>query len=293
MPPKRNLTLSKSVVDSIDPDAVCVITREAMDLLLNNNKAVQNEILELSKQTAQLNTNLVATMDRLADIMQNMSSHTTTTNTDLGSQLDRLIEAVSKNNIKATNPPDIEQLFGERKELLEKRVRNEKLSNYYQELLSEDPPFVRREFRTHVNKTAPEDELEIRRKQATNTVEAEISIMQNRAKSCAEKQRKLDETIQKYMDHLDDETEAVTVAERMATQERKVTDGYEKVKIAFFRNFDTDEKGTITEFCVKFSEDKVRQSRNYRDRGNRSPPRRRRPPWRPPHGSSSFLQQLS
>ena len=252
-----------------------------MDLLLNNNKTVQNEILEHSKQTAKLNVNLVKTMDRLADIMQNMSEQASTSTTNLDSKLDKLIEAVSRNNVKATNPSDMDQLFAKRKEVIEQRVRNEKLSHYYQELLSEDSPFVRREFRTHVNKTAPEDELEIRRKQAIMTAETEISIMKNRATSCTEKQRKLDENIQNYLQQLDDVAETEAVVEQMSTQERKITEYYEKVKMAFFRKFDNDEKANITEFLVKFSGAKAREI-NSRTRGYRRPPRRGKGRnWRP------------
>ena len=214
-------------------------------------------------------------MDRLADIMENMSDQATTSTSNLDSRLDKLIEAVSRNNIKAAAPSDIDELFSNRKQVIERRVRNEKLHTYYQELLNEDPPFVRREFRTHVNKTTPEGELEHRRKQAVNTVETEISIMKDRVTTCAEKQRKLEENIQKHLQELNDPAESEAITERMTKQERKITDEYEKVKMTFFRNFDTNEKVNITEFLVKFSDEKDRQnSKNSRGRGNRRPPRR-------------------
>ncbi len=275
MPTKKNPTLSQSVLENLEfSDAVCVITRESMDLLLNNNASLQQQTLELNKQTAKLNTNLVKTLDRLTGIMQSMADQSETSNANLGSKLDQLIEAVSKNNVKATAATDMDDLFNNRKQVIEQKVRNEKLSNYYQELLNEDPPFVRREFRTHVSKTTPERELEQRRKQAKNTVEIEISIMQDRVTTCIEKQRKLDENIRKHLQEMD-AGEAETLTEQMTSQEQKITDDYEKTKMSFFKKFDEDDKGNVTEYLVKFSEDKDRySSKNSRGQNHRRPPRR-------------------
>ena len=273
MPPKPKPRVSQSVLEALEgSNAVCIITRESLELLLNNNTSLQQQTLELQKQTVQLNTNVVNNLNRLADIMDSMTTHATTSTTNLDAKLDKLISAVSSNNVKATAVADIDHLLNNRKSIIEQRVRNEKLSDYYQELLTHDPPFVRREFRTHVSKTTAESVLDIRRKQSISTVEVEISVLRAQLSSCVEKQQKLDENIRQYYQHVgEDETKKIT--DRMKEQEQKIEDKFVKTKLAFFRKFDADEKGKITDYLVKVSDD-VRQNNSRRYWGkNRRPPR--------------------
>ena len=274
--PSKKSKLSQSVLENLEgSDAICIITRESMDLILNNNTKLQQQMLELQKATVQLNNNVVNNLNRLADIMESMTTHATNSTANLDSKLDKLIEVVSRNNVKATAVTDIDDLFNKRKDLIGQRVRNEKLSKYYEELLTQDRPFVRREFRTHVSKTTSESVLEIRRKQAINTVEVEISVLHDQLSSCTEKQRKLDENISKYFQEMD-EAETHKIKERMNEQEQKIADGYEKTKLAFFKKFDENEKATITEYLLKITDDKDRNQgpKNYWGQNRRRPPRR-------------------
>jgi hypothetical protein len=219
--PSKKSKLSQSVLEN----AICIITRESMDLILNNNTKLQQQTLELQKATVQLNNNVVNNLNRLADIMESMTTHATNSTANLDSKLDR--------------------------------------------------PFVRREFRTHVSKTTSESVLEIRRKQAINTVEIEISVLHDQLSSCTEKQRKLDENISKYFQEMD-EAETHKIKERMNEQEQKIADDYEKTKLAFFKKFDENEKATITEYLLKVTDDKDRNQgpKNYRGQNRRRPPRR-------------------
>jgi hypothetical protein len=273
MPTKQKPCVNQSVLEALEgSDAVCIIPRESLELLLNNNTSLQQQTLELQKQTVQLNTNVVNNLNRLADIMDSMTTHATTSTTSLDAKLDKLIAAVSSNNVKATAVADIDHLLNNRKAIIEKRVRNEKLGDYYQELLTHDPPFVRREFRTHVSRTSTESVLDIRRKQSIATVEVEISVLREQLSTCVDKQQKLDESIQKYFQHIDeDETKRIT--DKMKEQEQKIADKFVKTKLEFLKKFDTDEKGQITDYLLKFSEDKQqKRSKRYWGR-NRRPPR--------------------
>ena len=220
----------------------------------------------------QLNTNVVNNLNRLADIMDSMTIHAKSSTSNLDSKLDKLIDVVSRNNNKTTTVADIDDLLNKRKSIIEKRVRNEKLSDYYQELLNQDAPFVRRKFRTHVSKTTSESVIDIRRKKSIATVEIEFSVLRDQLSTCVEKQRKLDENIQNYFQQID-EDEAKKITDRMKDQEHKITDKFVKTKLAFLKKFDTDEKAKITDYLVKYSENKPQNtSKRYLGR-NRRPPR--------------------
>ena len=86
--------------------------------------------------------------------------------------------------------------------------------------MKQDPPFVRREYRSNVSKTTLEQELEHRRKQAIFTVETEISIMRERATICTQKQSKLEEDIRKYFENTEDDTAMENVLDKLSTQEQ-------------------------------------------------------------------------
>ena len=45
-------------------------------------------------------------------------------------------------------------------------MKTDKLSSYYEELYTQDPPFVLEKFRVQVNDGVPEYELDIRREEA-------------------------------------------------------------------------------------------------------------------------------
>ena len=220
----------------------------------------------------QLNTNVVSNLNRLADIMDSMTIHAKSSTSNLDSKLDKLIDVVSRNNSKTTTVADIDDLLNKRKSIIEQRVRNEKLSDYYQELLNQDAPFVRRKFRTHVSKTTSESVIDIRRKKSIATVEIEVSVIRDQLSTYVEKQRKLDENIQNYFQQID-EDEAKKITDRMKDQEHKITDKFVKTKLAFLKKFDTDKEAKITDYLVKYSENKPQNtSKRYWGR-NRHPPR--------------------
>ena len=166
MPANRNQTVSQSVLenmpetiksriflDDLDKDdALVIITRESLNLILSENASLQQKTLDL-------NQNVQRTLDRLATIMETMTQQAATNNSNLHEKLDLLMRTMSRNNV-TTSSFDVETFFKQRKEVLQQKCRSENLSEYYDELLGEEKPFVRKQYRTKVNKNTPERELE-------------------------------------------------------------------------------------------------------------------------------------
>ena len=265
---------SMSINDLDNDDAVVIITRESLNLILGENASLQQKMLDL-------NQNVQRTLDRLAAVMETMTQQAATSNSSLHEKLDKLINSMSNNNA-TTSHFDVESVFKRRKEILQQKCRSEKLSNYYEELLDVENPFVRKQFRTRVNKNTPEHELIHRRQQSIMTVKTEISIMKVRVTRCMEKQKQLDDSIQNYLEGAAGEMQRKSITERVVRQEAKIYDDYVNHQLAFFKKIDDAEKETISEFLTKTVDTKPPRTQNPRHNF-------KRPPWRgrSHHGFSS------
>ena len=200
----------------------------------------------------------------------------TSINSELHQRLDTLIDKVSMNNslvISPTEDHDIETELKKRKETIEKIIRNEELSKYYESLVEEPQPFVRREFRTHVNKTTTERELVHRRQQAIDKVNTEIKVMKDRVLEYSEKKAAIDQRIQ---DHLvAHEDERPDIEARMTTQSRTLQELFERNTLSKLKETDDQEKKKSFEYLLKYTD----SSLNYRGDNprtrNRKPQRKR------------------
>ena len=157
----------------------------------------------------------------------------------LSVKLDSLIEAVKHSNTVTAAPSDVEEHLKQRKSLTERIVRNEFVTAYYDELLQEDRPFVRKEFRTKVHKNASDTDLRDRRQQTIDNVKWEIKIMQDRMVEFRDKKQKLDEKIEEFLKQ--NESSRVDVAERMQRMDTKTKEGYERDKLSLMKKTDAEE----------------------------------------------------
>ena len=162
-----------------------------------------------------------------------------------------------------------------RKETMEKIIRNEETSKYYASLIAEDQPFVRREYRTHVNKTTTERELVHRRQQSIDKVNTEIKIMHDRVADYKEKKAAIDQKIEEYLTS-HEEVRAETEA-KMSSQERTLRETFQRNTLTKMKETDEQEKMNSYEYLLKYTDS--RDSLNYR--GKYSRPRNRRPTRKP------------
>ena len=83
--PLKEVTPSQSAMENVDfSNAGCVITREFLDLLLNNNQSLHQQLVDLNEKA--VDQNAQATLHRLTDIMD-MVLHSSTSATILDSKM--------------------------------------------------------------------------------------------------------------------------------------------------------------------------------------------------------------
>ena len=234
---------------------------------------------ELRTLTYDLSIKVATSLERVAGAMEKMNEHfeasntkLTNSNNELIQRLDLLIDKVSVNNQPSSTQDvtSIETELRKRKVAMEKIIRNEEISNYYTSLINESQPFVRREYRTHVNKTTTERELVHRRQQSIDKVNTEIKVMQDRVVEFNEKKVAIDQKIEEYLSSHEDaraDTEA-----RIASQERTLRETFQRNSLTKMKESDEQEKMNSFEYLLKYTDS--RDSLNYR--GNNSRPRNRR-----------------
>ena len=299
MPRTKIVETSKSIAEYFDSaeDTFCVITKDALEGIIQQNADIQQKnqqknldiqqkyldmqqkSMDIHQSIKESNESISRSLDLLArTVTSTHTQHQTQSNT-LHKKLDDLTEAIKSRPTLTASAPEInlDSQFKYRKDLSNKIVRAESLSTYYEELLNEDSPFVRSEFRTKVNKNATESCLEHRRKQTMDNVNVEINIMRDNVKIWSERKRLIDEKLEKFISQNEDQRSVLN--EKMTKQDKQCIDEFEK-GFAKMKNTDAEEKNTITEFLLKTesSNEDAEFSRNYRghpsNRGRRRPFRR-------------------
>ena len=220
---------------------------------------------------------LAQSLEKIANTMAEMSTNVVNTSTTLSEKLDSLIEAVKQNNTSTSTTSIVDEHLKQRKSLTERIVRNEFVTAYYNELLGEEKPFVRKEFRTKVHKNASDTDLRNRRQQTIDNVKWEIKIMQDRIIEFNEKKLKLDEKIEEFLKRNENYREEITQSvQRMDTEAREE---YERDKLSFMKQTDAEEKRFLTEYLLKF-EGEDTNTRSNKSKNLRGQPSNRRPPRR-------------
>ena len=260
----------------------CIIPSSALELILQDDKSLRTEIHELNVKVTTAVERVAEAIEKFNTGFQSSSTQQTNNSNEFYQRLDSLIEKVSMNNSLSsaqTEVTDIESELRKRKEIIEKIVRNEETSKYYESLISEPQPFVRREFRTHVNNNTTERELVHRRQQSIDKVNTEIKIMRDRVLEQTEKKTSIDQKIQEHL-ALHEEARS-DVEEKMTFQDRTLLETFQRNTLMKMKETDNQEKMNSFEYLVKFTTT-TDSSLNYR--GNHSRPRNRRPSRKPRGG---------
>ena len=155
---KRILDTNKQLAEYLESsqEVFCVVTKDVLKAVIQDSAAAYNETLRLIQES---NEKYSASLDALTNTLKE-----TLDNHHLDSQaliVYQVIEAIKSK--PATNQQsseiNIENQLKIRKDVTSRIVQAERLSTYYEELLTSDPPFVRHEFRTKVNKNTSESIL--------------------------------------------------------------------------------------------------------------------------------------
>ena len=227
---------------SSDPEEVCYITRDALESLIR-------EVADSRSQQMETNQNIAQSLEKIANTMAEMSTNVVNTSTTLSDKLDSLIEAVKLNNT-TTSTTIVDEHLKQRKSLTERIVRNELVTSYYNELLGEEKPFVRKEFRTKVHQNVSDTDIRNRRQQTIDNVKWEIKIMQDRLIELNEKKSILDRKIEEFLVRNEDSRE--NIVQRMQKMETKTREEYERDKLSLMKRTDAEEKRFLTEYLLIF-----------------------------------------
>lgn len=240
---------------STSTEDICLITKDSLDMIVRENAEFRKLHLESTRNIAQ-------SLEKIADSLACTSNQVVSNSANLCQKLDGLIAMIKQNNTSLPPPPNgIDSVLKHRKTLVEKMVRHESLSKYYDELINEKRPFARKALRTKVNQNASEIDLRHRRKQTIDNVKREIMIMQDRLVDFANKKRILEEKIETFLQS--NESARSQITDKICKDDREASVSYEK-KISMMRKTDLEEKGNVTDYLLKFQGDNPKPSQDQR-----------------------------
>ena len=259
-------TLIEEVKNS---EGICILPNSALEMILTENRELRTETHNLNMKVATSIERVTEAIEKLSKFFEASNNQAVNSNNGLIQRLDSLIDKVSMNNSLSSTQEEmnIETELRKRKEVLEKIIRNEETSKYYKTLLEEEQPFVRREYRTHVNQNTAESELRHRRQQSIDKVNVEIKVMQDRVAEYQQKKEEIDAKVEEYM--TTNEETRTSITERMQSQERTLRDTFQRNTLNKMKESDSQEKMNSYEYLLKFSD-----SLNYRGNGSRTRNRR-------------------
>ena len=258
---------------STSTEDICLITKDSLDMIIRDNAEFRKLHLESTH-------NIAKSLEKIAEKLTCTSNQVVSNSANLCQKLDGLIDMIKQNNTSFTPLSDgIDSVLKHRKTLVEKIVRHESLSKYYDELINEKRPFARKALRTKVNQNASDIDLRHRRRQTIDNVKREIMIMQDRLVDFTNKKRILEEKIEIFLQS--NETARSQITDKICEDDREASVSYEK-KISMMKKTDLKEKGTVTDYLLKFQGDTPKPSQDQRNppissrRSCRSPKKRRK-----------------
>ena len=231
MPTTTRLDSKSAHIDTLieevkNSGGVCILPSSALEMILSDNRNLKLETHDLNVKVTTSIERVTVAIEKLNECFEASNTQAMNNNNELIQRLDLLIDKVSMNNSLSSTQEEtnVEAELKRRKDVTEKIIRNEEMSNYYAALIIEDQPFVRREFRTHVNQNTSESELVHRRQQSIDKANTEIKIMQDRVAEFKQKRDAIEEKIERYLTTHEDVRTSIT--ERMQTQERTLRDTF-------------------------------------------------------------------
>ena len=152
----------------------------------------------------------------------------------LDTKLERLIKILEKGpeaTTQAAQQFDSDKTIKRRNQLVEKIVRSEILSEYYDELITDNTtPFAPHKWRTKVPKNTPERDLKHRRQETINKVRTEIAIMQDRITDWRSQIAEVDQQIEDFTS--DNETLKLEIMARTRAYEQQYRAQFQQKNLA-------------------------------------------------------------
>ena len=296
MPVEMKSFQSQAFVDELmegGAKEVCIVSRDSVEMMLTDSlklQANQTAIAEKIADSFSRFTDIVEASGSLSSKLDALNENIIAINTTLKessealeSKLDQVIEILSnrpeQSTIPVTTKTDIESTIRRRNSLIEKVVRSEFLSKYYQELITEATPFAPPKFRTKVLKNTPERDLKHRRQQTINTVNTEIALMQDRIHDWRSQIEDIDKEIEDFLTR--NETQRLDITSRTASYEPKYREQFEHKNLAKLKEEYDQDKRMNFDYLITVEEETEEEptTKNFRgtqDRGTTNRKQKRR-----------------
>ena len=188
---------NQAVITEKLSDSMIALTQ----MIYTQQESVTSNIAATNTNIATMNSNITAVNTNLATMNGNIMEVNTNLAT-MNGHLEKIVEILNRRGEIQTTPMsaiDIEDIIRRRNILVEKVVRSELLSEFYEELINEASPYAPPKFRTKVQKNTPERDLRHRRTQTVNTVRTEIALMQDRITDWKNQITERDTEVEEYL----------------------------------------------------------------------------------------------
>ena len=268
-------------------DDVCIIPAPLFGEFIQGMKIRDEKFLESTSKLCQTQDRLCFAIEHIASNMHSEETNVHRPPADdpnmlhetlvkIGEKLDMLTEAVREGAISINNKmagekvlKTAEESISKIKELRGQVLKTDKLSSYYEELYTQDPPFVLEKFRVQVNDGVPEYELDIRREEALSNARRQVRLMQVRMNDFNQKIENLQEQVSSVLSSpMISPTEKIILEDQMQKDEeqnaKECDEVFNHVKAACSKELQSDQ----TQFLLKFPSTNPR----YRSRTNQNRP---------------------
>ena len=288
---RQSLAELRNAVKNDNKDVVIIPADLLMNLLSTHTEAQDKFIAttEIFNETVKLFSDHAAktseSLERIANVMERMKNRGDDDfHNSLLEKMDKLSQTIASNGVSNVSHDDkLKKNVERRKEILGKTIRAKKLSQYYDELVNAEVPYVPHMYRTKITRTTPEFEKPIHREDAISKTKKEVRLMAERIKNWEAQLAKLESESNRLL-------ESVNATEREQyhasllidneTVERERSNSIDKLKQTY------DEEKNIEgadpdSFLLTYAEknNSSKSSRNMQYHHPRKRGRRRGWPW--------------
>lgn len=177
--------------------------------ILDENKETQDQLFVLQQQMLDTQQSTNEALTKIATALESINTSNNERSANLLSKMDDLISKISSSNttLNSTQPTITEESLKQlayRKCNKEQQIRRaNELSQYFTDLLANDPPYAHRQYRTKVGRNTPEFEKKIHSDNTIQKVKQQIHLMQERVKNWTDEVDSVQEEITGALAQLD------------------------------------------------------------------------------------------
>ena len=260
-----------------------------LDELNNNIKSLGTQLTNSSEVLDASLSAVTRGVERVAERIETVLADQIATSLDTSDTVVERAASLIESTLKAidttitaktfSTPPDpstpserfdIDATMRKRNLLVEKFVRSDILSTYYEELLNEPTPYAQPKFRTKVTKNVPERDLKHRRLQTISNVKTEIEIMKDRITDWKQQIDEIDADIE---GHYTDPTERAEIITKVLSHEPRFRQSFTTNNLNKLKESDEKNKSESFDSLLEIVDEESKSSKNERGRyhrGNRS-----------------------